>query len=61
MQTKGSELDALEKTCEAILKHALKMKYEIITVDSSVRSYISLASTLSMPYINICRLIVAIT
>ena len=53
MQTEGSELDALEKTCEAILKHALKMKYEIITADSSVRSYISLASTLSMPYINI--------
>ena len=29
MQTEGSELDALEKTCEAFLKHALKMKDEI--------------------------------
>ena len=36
MQTEGSELDALEKTCESILKHVLKMKYEIITVDSQV-------------------------
>ena len=36
MQTVGSKLDPLEKTCEAILKHALKMKYEIITVDSQV-------------------------
>ena len=36
MQTEGSELDALEKTFEAILKHALKMKNEIITLDSQV-------------------------
>ena len=40
MQTVRSELDALEKTCEALLKHALKMKYEIITEDSQVQGHI---------------------
>ena len=58
MQTVGSELDALEKTCEVILKHALKMKYEI---DYHCRQCKVIYIPRSHPFHAMFRLIVAIT